>query len=160
MIKLSFLSCLVLLISIKSEAQQRDKDKPDEPAKKANEQTSEPVKNKSNRIILFFNDTAGIFTQFAKILTDRSYDFETKDREVGIIKTKVRDLPGGWSHSVQIRCLFRDSTVTLSATQPRDFSWDIFYMTRKGSTFYQTWNELLYLGNQLKPYRIAYSEAK
>lgn len=143
--KLVTLSCLCLLIVVNSEGQQ---------------QTPEPVKNKSNRIILYFNDTTGIFSNFARILTDRSYDLETKDREVGIIKTKVRELPGGWSHSVQIRCLFRDSTVTLSATQPRDFTWDIFYMTRKGTTFYQTWNELLYLGSQLKPIRIAYSEAK
>lgn len=124
------------------------------------QETPEPIKNKSNRIILYFKDTTGIFTHFARILTDRSYDLETKDREVGIIKTKVRDLPGGWAHSVKIRCLFRDSTVTLSATQPNDFSFDIFYITRKSSTFYQTWNELLFLGNQLKPYRIAYSEAK
>jgi hypothetical protein len=124
------------------------------------QETTEPVKNKSNRIILHFSDTTGLFIKLSKDLIDRGYDLDTKDREVGIIKTKVRNLPGGWAHSVQVRCLFRDSTVTLSATQPKDFSFDIFYMTRKGSTFYQTWNELLNLANQLKPDRIGYSEAK
>jgi hypothetical protein len=127
---------------------------------KAQQQTSEPIKNKSNRIILYLKDTAGAFSHFAKILTDRSYDLEIKDRETGIIKTTIRNLPGGWAHKVQIRCLFRDSTMTLSANQPNDFSFDVFYMTRKGSTFYQTWNELLTLAEQMKPSRIAYMEAK
>jgi hypothetical protein len=138
------LSVFVLLISVKGFAQE----------------TAEPIKNKSNRIILHFKDTTGLFTRFAKFLTDRSYDLEIKDREAGVIKTKVRNLPGGWAHSIQIRSIFRDSTITLSATQPKDFTWDIFYVTRKGSTFYQTWNELIYLGNQLKPESITYMEQK
>lgn len=143
--KLSFILCFILLISIKSEAQQ---------------QTSQPIKNKSNRIILHYNDTSGLFTKLAKDLIDRGYDLEIKDRETGVIKTKVRNLPGGWAHSVQIRALFRDSTLTFSATQPKDFSWDIFYVTRKGSTLYQTWNELLYIANELNPDRISYAEQK
>lgn len=146
MIKLLFLSSLILLISINCFAQPQ--------------QTTEPVKNKSNRIILHFKDTSGLFTKLAKDLIDRGYDLETKDRETGVIKTKVRNLPGGWAHSVQVKCLFRDSTLTFSAIQPKDFSFDVFYMTRKGSTFYQTWNELLFLANQLKPDFITYSEQK
>lgn len=126
----------------------------------AQQQTAEPVKNKSNRIILHFKDTTGMFIRLAKDLIDRGYELETKDRETGIIKTKVMNLPGGWSHSVQIKSVFRDSTITLSATQPRDFSFDIFYMARKGTTFHQTWNELLYLANQLKPESITYMEQK
>lgn len=153
--KLTYLLTLILLITINLRAQQRATE-----YSKTQQQTDAPIKNKSNRIILFFKDTTGAFTHFTKILTDRSYDLESKDRETGIIKTKIRSLPGGWAHSVQIRCLFRDSTVTLSATQPNDFSFDVFYMTRKGSTFYQTWNELLYLADQMKPDRIAYMEAK
>jgi hypothetical protein len=124
------------------------------------DETSEPVKNKSNRIILHFRDTTGVFIKLSKDLIDRGYDLDTKDREIGIIKTKARNLPGGWSHSVEVRCLFRDSTVTISATQPKDFTFDIFYTTRKGSTFYQTWNELLFIANLLKPNSIGYSEAK
>lgn len=42
----------------------------------AQQQTVEPVKNKSNRIILHFNDTTGLFSRFAMLLTDRSYDLE------------------------------------------------------------------------------------
>lgn len=124
------------------------------------QETSEPIKNKSNRIILHFKDTTGLFIRFAKDLIDRGYELDTKDREIGIIKTKVRNLPGGWAHNVQLKCLFRDSTMTLSATQPGDFSFDVFYLTRKSSTFYQTWNELLYLANNMKPFRIGYSEVK
>ena len=126
----------------------------------AQQQTIDPVKNKSNRIILHYRDTTGLFTRLAKYLIDRGYDLDTKDRETGVIKTKVRNRPGGWSHSVQIRALFRDSTLTFSATQPKDFSWDIFYMTRKGTTFYQTWNELMLIANHLTPDRISYSEQK
>lgn len=136
---------IVLLIAVKSQGQI---------------QTAEPIKNKSNRIILHFRDTTGLFTRLAKDLIDRGYDLETKDRETGVIKTKVRNLPGGWSHSVQIRALLRDSTLTFSATQPNDFSWDIFYMTRKGTTFHQTWNELMNIALQLQPDRIRYAEAK
>jgi hypothetical protein len=124
------------------------------------QETLEPVKNKSNRIILHYKDTTGLFIRTAKELIDRGYDLETKDQETGIIKTKVRNLPGGWSHSVQVRCLFRDSTLTFSATQPKDFSWDIFYTIRKGSTFYQTWKELMGIANQLKPDQISYIEQK
>lgn len=151
MYKFTFIFCLILLTVIKSQAQQQTT-KPQE--------TAEPVKNKSNRIILHYKDTTGLFIRTAKELTDRGYDLDTKDREAGIIKTKVRALPGGWSHSVQIRALFRDSTLTFSATQPQDFSWDIFYMTRKGTTFFQTWNEIIYLSNQLRPERITYAEQK
>jgi len=124
------------------------------------QETIEPVKNKSNRIILHFKDTTGLFIRFAKELIDRGYDLETKDRETGIIKTKVRSLPGGWAHNVQIRSLFRDSTITLSASQPADFSFDVFYITRKESTFYQTWNELLFLARQLNSDNIGFLEAK
>lgn len=150
MIKFVSIFCLVLLTVVNLEAQQQ--------TTKAQE-TTEPVKNKSNRIILHFKDTTGLFIRTAKELVDRGYDLEIKDRETGVIKTKIRDLPGGWSHSVQIRALFKDSTLTFSATQPRDFSWDIFYMTRK-STFSQTWNELLFLSNKLQPVSIGYAEQK
>jgi hypothetical protein len=121
----------------------------------AQQETISPIKNKSNRIILHFQDTLGVFTKLKKILTDRNYDLEINDRETGIIKTKNRNLPGGWSHSVQIRFLMRDSTVTISAKQPDDFSFDIFYMTSR-STFRETWKELMLLASELHPARISY----
>lgn len=149
--KFTFFFYLILLINVKSQAQQR--------TVKVTE-TTQPVKNKSNRIILHYKDTTGLFIRTIKELVDRGYDIENKDRESGTIKTTVRALPGGWSHSVQIRAVFRDSTLAFSATQPKDFSWDIFYMTRKGTTFYQTWNELMNIAYRLKPDRISYSEQK
>lgn len=150
MIKL-YLSCLALMVCVCAAAQSRTA---------LSQETTEPINKKSNRIIFHFNDTTGLFTSLTKILIDKGYDLETKDRETGVIKTKTRDMPGGWAFSIQMRALFRDSTVTFSATQPRDFSWDIFYLAGKGTTFNKIWNEMLAIGQEMKPLRIGYLYVK
>jgi hypothetical protein len=148
---------LLIITSLYSYAQ--------ESSKKTNkaailQETTEPIKGKSNRIIFHFNDTSGLFSSLSKILTDKGYDLEVKDRETGVIKTKTRDMPGGWAFSIQMRALFRDSTVTFSATQPKDFSWDIFYLSGKGTTFNKIWNEILAIGEEMKPLRVGFLYVK
>src|SRR5689334_19450879 len=74
-----------------------------------------PALDKSNRVILHFNDTTGKFMQLARILIDREYNIEMKDRELGILRTKG-PLRGGYSFTdqLEIRTVFRDSTITFS----------------------------------------------
>jgi len=85
--RIACFSVFILLISVKGFAQE----------------TTEPIKNKSNRIILHFKDTTGLFTRLAKDLIDRGYELETKDRDLGILKTKPTDQPGGWSFKNEIK---------------------------------------------------------
>lgn len=144
MIKL-YLSCAALLVSVCCFAQQ----------------TTEPVKNKSNRIILHFKDTTGLFTKLAKSLIDLGYEFEEKDRELGILKTKPMEQPGGWSFKNEIKAVFRDSALTLSDVMlTSGYRFDLFYVTRKGVIHYKAWNHIMEIANGLKPDYITYTEAK
>ena len=74
----------------------------------AQDTTTAPVLNKSNRIILHFTDTTGKFTQLARMLVDRGYDIEMKDRELGVLRTKPGALRGGNSFvdQVEIKTIF------------------------------------------------------
>lgn len=143
--KFTFLSCVLLLIGVNSSGQG----------------TSEPVKNKSNRIILHFKDTTGLFTKLAKSLIDMGYEFEEKDRELGILKTKPMDQPGGWSFKNEIKAVFRDSALTLSDVMlTSGYRFDLFYVTKKGVIHYRAWNHLMEIANSLKPDSITYTEQK
>jgi hypothetical protein len=123
--------------------------------------TTEPVKNKSNRIILHFKDTTGLFIRFAKDLIDRGYDLETKDRDLGLIKTKPTDQPGGWSFKNEIKAVIRDSTLTLSDNMySGGYKFDLYYVTKKGIIHYKAWVHLMEIANSLKPDLITYSEVK
>lgn len=125
------------------------------------QQTPEPVKNKSNRIILHFKDTTGLFIRFAKDLIDKGYDLETKDRDLGIIKTKPMEQPGGWSFENEIKAVFRDSTVTLSdVMHTGGYKFDLWYVTKKGIIHYKAWNYMMEIANALKPDYITYAEQK
>lgn len=125
------------------------------------QETAEPIKNKSNRIILHFKDTTGLFIRFAKDLIDRGYELESKDRDLGILKTKPTDQPGGWGFQNEIKAVFRDSTITLSDNMySGGYKFDLFYVTRKGVIHYKAWGHLMEIANGFKPELITYSEQK
>lgn len=124
-------------------------------------QSAEPVKNKSNRIILHFKDTSGLFTRLAKTLIDIGYEFEEKDRELGILKTKPMEQPGGWSFKNEIKAVFRDSIITLSDVMySGSYKFDLWYVTRKGIIHYKAWHHVMEIANGIKPDQITYSEQK
>ena len=79
------------------------------------QETTEPVLKSSNRIILHFDDTTGVFTQLGRLLIDRGYDIEMKDREFGILRTKPSKYYSYSNYHAEIKSIFRDSTVTLYA---------------------------------------------
>lgn len=125
------------------------------------QQTTEPVKNKSNRIILHFKDTTGLFIRLAKDLIDRGYELDTKDRDIGILVTKPTDQPGGWSFKNEIKAVFRDSIITLSDVMySGGYKFDLCYVARKGIIHYKAWNHIMEIANSLKPEQITYTEAK
>lgn len=127
----------------------------------AQQQTAEPIKNKSNRIILHYKDTTGLFIRLAKDLIDRGYEIETKDRDLGIVKTKPTDQPGGWSFKNEIKAVFRDSTITFSDVMySGGYKFDLLYVTRKGIIHYKAWNHLMEIASALKPDYITYTEQK
>jgi len=130
--------------------------------------TTAPVLNKSNRIILHFKDTTGLFTQLARLFIDRGYDIDMKDRELGILRTKPSPLRGGysWSDQVEIRTIFRDSTITFSGiaystSSSQDF---VVYQIRSEVSYSKkwyrnimlSWEEMTTIAELLKPTSISY----
>lgn len=122
------------------------------------QETATPVLNKSNRIILHFKDTTGLFTALARILIDRGHDIEFKDRELGILRTKFSTIPGGYSFTdkMEVKTVFRDSTITFSSAThargyDRDYNYEVVF-TKKSST----WAELMLIGELLKPASVTY----
>ena len=150
--KLYLLSCFLLLTGASILAQE----------------TTTPVLNKSNRIILHFKDTTGLFMQLARLLIDRGYDIEMKDRELGILRTKPSPLRGGnsWTDQVQILTIFRDSTVTFSGitystSSSHDFvvyenKYEVSYSKRWFRNLMLSWEEMQKIGELLKPASISY----
>jgi hypothetical protein len=131
------------------------------------QETTTPVLNKSNRIILHFKDTTGLFTQLARLFIDRGYDIDMKDRELGILRTKPTPLRGGysWSDQVEILTIFRDSTITFSGITSSSSSHDfIVYQTKHEVSYSKkwyrnlmlSWVEMMAIAEQLKPASITY----
>lgn len=134
----------------------------------AQDTTTVPVLNKSNRIILHFTDTTGKFTQLARILVDRGYDIEMKDRELGILRTKPSQLPGGYNFTdeVEIKTVFRDSTITFSGATYTDsyhdfhrsqFKYEVSYSKKPSRNLMLSWEEMTLIAELLKPTFITYS---
>lgn len=128
------------------------------------QETTEPVQNNSNRIILHFDDTTGIFTQLGKLFIDRGYDIEFKDREFGILRTRPTIYYTRSNFLPEIKSIFRDSTVTLYAQIVlTDFSYVVRYTTKKGFIFapvHNTWMEMMQIAEKLKPKTITYANVK
>jgi hypothetical protein len=133
------------------------------------QETTTPVLNKSNRIILHFKDTTGLFTQLARLLIDRGYDIDMKDRELGILRTKPTPLRGGssWSDQVEILSIFRDSTITFSgiiysAAISQDFvryenKYEVSYSKKWFTNIIMlSWEEMSAIAALLKPASISY----
>lgn len=125
------------------------------------QETSEPIKNKSNRLILHFKDTTGVFTQLAKEFIDRGYDIETKDRELGILKTKPGPV-SKYGFEMEYKAIFRDTTITISsASFNGGYKFDVFYIPKKkGHLIGVSWLEMTNLAALLKPNFITYTEIK
>lgn len=135
----------------------------------AQDTTTVPVLNKSNRIILHFTDTTGKFIQLARMLVDRGYDIEMKDRELGVLRTKPSALRGGNSFfdQVEIKTVFRDSTITFSAVSytestGSDFvrykiTYEVFYSKKPHRNIMLSWEEMVKIAEVLKPAFITYS---
>jgi hypothetical protein len=132
------------------------------------QETTTPVLNKSNRIILHFTDTTGLFTQLARLYIDRGYDIDMKDRELGILRTKPGPLRGGysWSDQVQILTIFRDSTITFSgisysSSMSQDFvvyqiKSEVSYSKKWNRNLMLSWEEMRTIAELLKPTSISY----
>jgi hypothetical protein len=131
--------------------------------------TTAPVLNKSNRIILHFADTTGKFMQLAHILIDRGYDIEMKDHELGILRTRPGPLRGGYSFTdqVEIKTVFRDSTITFSGvtyteSSGQDFvryqiTNEVAYSKKQHRNVMLSWEEMGKIAELLKPASITYS---
>jgi hypothetical protein len=136
----------------------------------AQDTTTTPVLNKSKQIILHFTDTVGKFSQLARILVDRGYDIEMKDRELGILRTKPGPIRGGsnFTDQVEIKTIFRDSTISfLGVTYEQGYGRDLSRYEVKSEAIYSTkkilrnnmlsWEEMVRIAELLKPAFITYS---
>lgn len=143
--KFTSIACSLLLIMVNTMAQQ---------------QSTQPIKNKSNRIVMHFKDTSGLFTSFAKTLIDRGYEIEEKDRELGTLKTAPSSVPSGYSHKQQIKAVFRDSTITISgASYSGGYKFDTFYTAKNRKNIVDlSWQEMMTVCALLKPETITYTE--
>ena len=149
--KLYILSCILLFIGSGSSGQE----------------TATPVLNKSNRIILHFKDTTGLFTALARILIDRGHDIEYKDREFGILRTKPGTIPGGDSYNdqMEVKTVFRDSTITFSSVV-HSFSflresqyasrYELMFTKNRKNITNLPWDELMLIAGLLKPESVTY----
>jgi hypothetical protein len=150
--KLYLLSCFLFLFGTNVPAQE----------------TSTPVLNKSNRIILHFTDTTGKLTQLARIFIDRGYDIDMKDRELGILRTKPSPLRDGysWFDQVEILTIFRDSTITFSGitysiSTSNDFvkyedKYEVSYSKKGYRNIMLSWEEMTKIAELLKPASLSY----
>jgi hypothetical protein len=128
------------------------------------QETAQPVINKSNQIILHFDDTTGVFTRLGRLLIDRGYDIEMKDREFGILRTRPAKYYSYANYHAEIKSIFRDSTVTLYAyTGQNEFNDEVKYTTRKGflyTTTNKAWVEMMRIAETLKPKTITYAHVE
>lgn len=126
------------------------------------QETTEPVLKSSNRIILHFDDTTGLFTKLAKLLMDEGYDIEMKDRELGILRTAPRYWFNSYQYHSLIKTLFRDSTIIMYGNgRQADFYNEARSSKQKdenkGSIANRTWNEMMKIAESMKPKTITYS---
>jgi len=127
------------------------------------QETTAPVWNKSNRIILHFNDTTGLFTKLARILIDRGYDIDMKDHELGILRTepsKAIDNVFG-TDQLAIKTIFRDSTITFSGelysvSDSHVYKYEVVYAKKLFRDNLTSWKEMMQIVEQLQPASISY----
>jgi hypothetical protein len=132
MYKFTFIFCLILLTTIKSEAQQQTT-KAQEPPKKA------------NKIIVLVRDSANnLLDRIASTLYDKGYTIENKDEKVKFISTKERQ-GEKWSTYYKVRARINDTAIVFTgqiALTKEDNYFDIDYRGSKVSALREAWNEL------------------
>jgi hypothetical protein len=129
------------------------------------QETTEPVKNSSNRIILHYDDTTGLFTQLVKVLIDKGYDIEWKDREFGILRTAPKYLFEYTQTFSVIKALFSDSTITIYGIGRQYDSYNEakpakIKEEKRGSLATRTWNEMMKIAELMKPKSITYAHVE
>jgi hypothetical protein len=130
----------------------------------AGQETTTPVLNKTNRIILHYKDTSGLFTKLARILIDRGHDIDFENRELGILRTKPSTIPGAYTlyEQMEVKTVFRDSTITLSSVAHTvDYygtitNEDVYFTNRKWDLINLSWDELMRITGLLKPDSVTY----
>lgn len=131
--KLLFLSSLILLISIKSEAQKGVDTKPNEPPKKA------------SKIIVLVKDSANsLLDRIAGVLYDKGYTIENKDEKVKFISTKERE-GKKWATYYKVRARINDTAIVFTgqiALNKNSDYWNVDYSGSKISALREAWNEL------------------
>lgn len=154
--KLYILSCLLIFFGDRLSGQEL-----------SGQETTTPILNKSNRIILHFKDTTGLFTKLARIFIDRGHDIDYKDRELGILRTKPSPIPGGYSFQdqMEVKTVFRDSTITFSGTlhsrgfyreSYTEFENELMYTKKRKNITDFSWDELMLITGLLKPVSVTY----
>lgn len=140
MFKLLFLSCIIFLISIKSEGQST---KPNEPVKKA------------SKIIVLVRDTANtLLDKLTKTLFDYGYTIDNKDEKLKLLSTKERSSKK-YSTLTKIRASINDTAIVLASDIALGFSVEflgtrdlqpsysaVYYGGSKKSPLREAWNEL------------------
>lgn len=142
MLKLICLSCFVLLISVKSEGQQRTT-KAQEPPKK------------SSKIIVLVKDSANtLMDKVTLALFDYGYTIDNKDEKLKLLSTKERSSKK-YSTLTKIRASINDTALVLTSDIALGFSVDflgardlqpsysaVYYGGAKKSPLREAWNEL------------------
>jgi hypothetical protein len=142
MLKLICLSCFILLISVKSEAQQQTT-KAQEPPKK------------SSKIIVLIKDTDDtLLDKLTKTLFDYGYTIDNKDEKLKLLSTKERSSKK-YSTLTKIRASINDTALTLTSDIALGFSVDflgardlqpsysaVYFGGAKKSPLREAWNEL------------------
>lgn len=140
--KLSFLSCVILLIGIKSVGQQRTA-KAHEPPRKA------------SKIIVMVRDTANtLMDKLTMTLFNYGYTVDNKDEKLKLISTKERSSKK-YSTLTKIRASINDTAIVLVGEIALGFSVELFgardiqpsysavyYGGSKKSPLREAWNEL------------------
>lgn len=142
MLKLICLSCFVLLISVKSEAQQRTT------------KAQEPPKKSSKIIVLVKDSTNSLLDQLTKTLFDYGYTIENKDEKLKLLSTKERSSKK-YSTLTRIRASINDTALVLTSDIALGFSIEfmgtrdiqpsysaVYYGGAKKSPLREAWNEL------------------
>lgn len=139
MIRLLFLSCIILLISIKSVGQTT---KSDEPVKKA------------SKIIVLVKDTANtLLDRIAGVLYDKGFIIENKDEKVKFISTK--DLPSKkWSTIYKIKARINDTAIVFTGQIAFNKDTDIFGTKESSKTYW----DVDYSGSKVSSMREAWKE--
>lgn len=140
--KFTFLSCILLLILIKSEGQQRGAAK------------QEPTR-KSSKIIVLVKDSANnLLDQLSSILFDKGYTIDTKDEKVKYITTKGQPSKTYGTLS-KIRARINDTAIVftsqiainsdrdiLGIKRPELDYMDVDFRGSNKSAMGEAWNEL------------------